>query len=65
MIAVSPKPIFSGGMEKRFTWTEEAKARLSRIRKDRCTTYFAREGVGDVRKLTNSVQERYRFILRN
>ncbi len=47
-------------MKNRFTWTDEAKADLRRIRKEqaliilKALARFAREGAGDVKKLTGT-----------
>jgi mRNA-degrading endonuclease RelE of RelBE toxin-antitoxin system len=54
-------------MNRRFTWTEEAKADLRGIRKEeallilKALTRFAVKGAGDIRKLTDDPQGRYRF----
>jgi hypothetical protein len=54
-------------MKKIFTWTEEAKADLRRIRREQALTIlkaldrFARDGFGDVMKLTDDSPNRYRF----
>jgi len=54
-------------MKKIFTWTEEARADLRRIRREHALVIlkaldrFARDGVGDVMKLTDDSRDRYRF----
>jgi mRNA-degrading endonuclease RelE of RelBE toxin-antitoxin system len=54
-------------VKKRFSWTEEAKAVLRRIRREqeldilKALDRFAREGTGDIRKLTSDLRERYRL----
>jgi hypothetical protein len=52
---------------KRFTFTDSAKADLRRIEKDealgilKALARFGREGAGDVKKLVDDPQGRYRF----
>jgi len=54
-------------VKKRITWTDEAKADIRGIGKEhalvilKALARFAREGTGDVRKLTDDAQDRYRF----
>lgn len=54
-------------MNKRITWTEEAKTDVRNIRKEqalyilKALARFAREGTGDVQKLTADARDRYRL----